>query len=68
MVETREQFAVRRVEYAAECFRQENVYPKEWQLVRRAGLRPDMEAKQQVKEAIAVALESLDPLGKISIV
>jgi hypothetical protein len=66
VVETREQFAVRRVEYAAECFRQENVYPKEWQLVRRAGLRPDMEAVQQVKEAIAAALESLDPLGKIS--
>ncbi len=66
VVETREEFAVRRVEYAAECFRQENVYPKEWQLVRRAGLRPDMEAVQQVKEAIAAALESLDPLGKIS--
>lgn len=66
VVETREQFAVRRVEYAAECFRQENVYPKEWHLVRRAGLRPDMEAKQQVKEAITAALESLDPLGKIS--
>jgi hypothetical protein len=66
VVETREEFAVRRVEYAAECFRQENVYPKEWQLVRRAGLRPNMEALQQVKEAIAAALESLDPLGKIS--
>jgi hypothetical protein len=68
VVETREEFAVRRVEYAAECFRQENVYPKEWQLVRRAGLRPDMEAVQQVKEAIAAALDSLDPLGKISTV
>jgi hypothetical protein len=66
VVETREQFAVRRVEYATECFRQENVYPKDWQLVRRAGLRPDMAATQQVKEVIAAALESLDPLGKIS--
>jgi hypothetical protein len=67
VVETREQFAVRRVEYAAECFRQENVYPKEWQLVRRAGLRLDMEAAQQVKKAIAAALASLDPLGIVQI-
>ena len=34
--------------------------------MRRAGLRPDMEAVQQEKEAIAAALESLDLLGKIS--
>ncbi len=59
VVETREQFAVRQVEYAAKHFRQENVCPQRWQLVRRAGLRPDMEAVQQVKEAIAVALEPL---------
>ncbi|WP_190410519.1 MULTISPECIES: TnsD family Tn7-like transposition protein [Cyanophyceae] len=65
VVETREQFAVRRVEYAAEHFRQENVCPQRWQLVRRAGLRPDMEATQQVKEAIATALASLDPLGVV---
>ena len=58
MVKTREEFAVRRVEYAAEYFRQENVCPQRWQLVRRAGLRPDMEAAQQVKEAIAAALAS----------
>ena len=66
LVETREQFAVRRVEYAAEHFLDENVCPQRWQLVRRAGLRPDIEATQQVKEAIAAALESLDPLGKIT--
>lgn len=65
VVETREEFAVRRVEYAAKCFRQENVCPKEWQIVRRAGLRPDMEAAQQVKEAVATALTSLDPLGVV---
>ncbi len=59
---------MRRVEDAAEHFRQENLCPQRWQLVRRAGLRPDMEAVPQVKEAIAVALESLDPLGKIRIV
>lgn len=49
------------MEYAAECFRQEKVYPKEWQLVRRKGLRPDMEAAVQVKEWIAAALEPLEP-------
>lgn len=68
VVETREQFAIRRVEYAAEHFRQESICPQRWELVRRAGLRPDMEAAQQVKEAIAAALDSLDPLGKISTV
>ncbi|MBD2741292.1 hypothetical protein [Coleofasciculus sp. FACHB-1120] len=47
------------MKYAAEHFLDENA--QQWKLVRRAGLRPDIEAAQQMKE-------SLDPLGKNSIV
>ncbi len=66
VVETREEFAIRRIEYAAECFRQESVYPKEWQLVRRAGLRPEIAAVAQVKEAITSTMLALDPLYGVS--
>lgn len=57
--ETREEFAVRRVQWAADSFRQENIVPPRWQLVRRAGLRPKAREMILVKEAIATALESL---------
>lgn len=56
VVETREEFAVRRVRWAAECFRQENVCPQQWHLVRRAGLRPEMAALPLVLEAIFSAM------------
>jgi hypothetical protein len=39
VVETREQYAVRRVWWAAEFYRQEGVMPLEWQLVARANVR-----------------------------
>jgi hypothetical protein len=39
VVETREQYAVRRVWWAAELYRQEGVMPREWQLVARANVR-----------------------------
>ncbi|MDF1688366.1 MAG: TnsD family Tn7-like transposition protein [Cycloclasticus sp.] len=44
LIETREQFAQRRVERCGEQFLQEGKIPERWELVRRAGLRPDMEA------------------------
>ncbi|MBD1932268.1 MULTISPECIES: TnsD family Tn7-like transposition protein [Cyanophyceae] len=60
LAETREEFAVRRIQWASKCFRQENVYPTRWQLLRQAGIRPDLAEVPQVKEAITVALKSLD--------
>ncbi|HEY9694164.1 MAG TPA: TnsD family transposase [Oculatellaceae cyanobacterium] len=63
VVETREQFAVRRINRAREYFQQENIYPQEWQLIRRANLRPELLIVPQVKEAIASALEPLNPLS-----
>ncbi|MBD2340122.1 TniQ family protein [Calothrix sp. FACHB-156] len=59
MSETREEFAVRRVQWAANSFDQENICPQKWQLVRRAGLRPEIREMILVKEAISNALESL---------
>ncbi len=58
--ETREEFAVRRVQWVADSFRQENTIPQRWQLVRRAGLRPDIRELPLVKQAIATALDSFN--------
>jgi hypothetical protein len=65
LAETREEFAIRRIQWASKCFREENVYPKRWQLLRQAGIRPDLAEVPQVKEAIAQALKALDPLGEV---
>ncbi|MBN3879587.1 MULTISPECIES: TnsD family transposase [unclassified Nostoc] len=58
--ETREEFAARRVQWAADSFRQENIAPQRWQLVRRAGLRPQTRELRLVKQAIATALDSFN--------
>ncbi|MBD2198575.1 MULTISPECIES: TnsD family Tn7-like transposition protein [Calothrix] len=58
--ESREEFAVRRVQWAADYFRQEKIVPQRWQLVRRAGLRPNTRELLLVKEAIATALDSFN--------
>ncbi|MBD2541392.1 TnsD family Tn7-like transposition protein, partial [Coleofasciculus sp. FACHB-SPT36] len=68
LAETREEFAIRRIQWASECFREENVYPKRWQLLRQAGIRPDLAEAPQVKEAITLALKSLDPLDPVNII
>ncbi|MBD2498894.1 TnsD family Tn7-like transposition protein [Nostoc sp. FACHB-280] len=58
LAETREEFAVRRVLWAANMFRQEDVCPQRWQLVRRAGLNAKTRELPLVKDAIHSALES----------
>jgi hypothetical protein len=63
VVESTEEFAVRRVQWAVDCFRQENVYPKRWQIIRRTGMKSSTATLPQVKEAIAAALQSLAPLS-----
>jgi hypothetical protein len=65
LAETREEFAIRRIQWASKCFREENVYPKRWQLLRQAGIRPDLAEVPQVKEAIAQALKAFEPLGEV---
>jgi len=66
VAETREEFAIRRIQWAAECFRQEGTCPKRWQLLRRSGLKSNIEGVPLVEKAIAAALASLDPLGTVS--
>ncbi len=62
LAETRQEFAIRRIQWATERFREEKVYPKRWQFLRRAGIKPDLAEVPQVQEAIAVALESLNQM------
>uniref|UniRef100_UPI001FE65D28 TnsD family Tn7-like transposition protein n=1 Tax=Microcoleus asticus TaxID=2815231 RepID=UPI001FE65D28 len=59
LVETRETFAVRRIQWVVECYRQEGICPQRWQLVRRAGLRPEVELLPSVQNAINQALDVL---------
>lgn len=60
LVETREAFALRRIYWAVESYNQEGICPQRWQLVRRAGLRPEIEALPRVQNAVDEAIESLE--------
>lgn len=62
-VEDREAFALRRVAWACARFMEEGVCPPRWQLVRRAGLRPETEALPAVTRALQVALGVVDSLS-----
>ncbi|MEP0885406.1 TnsD family Tn7-like transposition protein [Trichocoleus sp. ST-U3] len=68
MVETHEEFAVRKIEWAAKGFLEENICPTQWQLLRRAKMCSQSRplAAQQVKEAIDAALESLASIDAVS--
>jgi hypothetical protein len=63
LVETRETFALRRVQWAVSYYHQEGIYPQKWQLIRRAGLHPEMASLQQVEIAINEALDTLNPFS-----
>jgi hypothetical protein len=58
LVETTEEFAVRRVHWVAECFRQQGICPKNWQIVRQAGLKLYVAEMPKVQEVIASVLNS----------
>jgi hypothetical protein len=58
VVETREQYAVRRVWWAADLYCQEYVLPREWQLVMRANVY-SRKGSLAVKCAIADAMNML---------
>jgi hypothetical protein len=59
-IETREAFAVRRVRWTVIDCNQKNIYPKRWQLLRKAGVARLAE-HPQVKEAIDEAQHALEP-------
>lgn len=69
MLETHEEFAVRKIEWAAKGFLEEKVCPTQWQFLCRAKICPQslhILAAQQVKEAIDAALQSLASIDAVS--
>lgn len=64
LVETREQYALRRIHWATDCYRQEHILPQEWQLVQRASvysLRGVVEIRSAIKAAIRILKLELAP-------
>lgn len=59
LVETREEFAFRRIQWAVECFRNEGASPAEWQLIDRTGLDWKVQRLPKVREEIVKSLEKL---------
>ncbi len=57
-IETAEAYALRRIQWVTECYLQEHVQPKRWQLIDRAGVARKANIPS-VKEAIDAALEYL---------
>ncbi|MBD1825693.1 TniQ family protein [Cyanobacteria bacterium FACHB-DQ100] len=57
--ETREAFALRRIEWVRECYEKEQICLQRWQVGRRAGLRPDVEALPAVQDALTAVVENL---------
>jgi len=60
VVETREQYAVRRVWWVADLYCQEDVLAREWQLVMRANVY-SLRESSAVKRAVANAINMLEP-------
>jgi hypothetical protein len=59
VIETREEYAVRRVFWATELYCQENVLPSEWQLVQRASVY-NLRTNTEVRRAIEIAINTIE--------
>jgi hypothetical protein len=68
MVETHEEFAVRKIQWTAKCFLEENICPTQYKLLRRARIYPHSEfiAAPQVNAAINATLQSLASIDTVS--
>jgi len=58
LIETRESFAVRRVRWVAEQYRQDHMHPTRWELVKKAGIER-VAMLPAVKEAVEAELQVL---------
>ena len=67
VVETHCEFAIRRIQWVAECFHEENIHPTRKQLVRRVSMQPKIAANPQVKVAIDLALASFEPTSNVTV-
>ncbi|HEX3557918.1 MAG TPA: TnsD family Tn7-like transposition protein [Pyrinomonadaceae bacterium] len=59
VVETREQYAIRRVRWSADLFIEEGVLPRYWQLVARANVY-SLRGKPEIEAIIEAALQQLE--------
>lgn len=59
VVETRVEYAVRRIWWAAECFTHDRVMPRPWQLVIRANVYT-LEDVAEIRAVIQTALSSIE--------
>ncbi|HEY9694165.1 MAG TPA: TnsD family Tn7-like transposition protein [Oculatellaceae cyanobacterium] len=60
VVEAQEQFVIRRIWWAADCFRTEGINPTRTKLLLRASVNRNMAVKPEVSTAIEEALRSLE--------
>ncbi len=60
VVETQQEYAIRRLRWATERFQEEGVCPPRWLLLLRASLKPKTVALPRVESAIEVALKTLE--------
>ena len=58
-IETREMYAIRRIQWAVDCYLEGGSSPPRWQFIRKAGLRPEIESLPLVRNAVDKALEVL---------
>lgn len=65
LVETREDYAIRRIQWAANQYQQEHYYPKRWQFIKRAGV-DRLVTVPQVREAIDNCLAALQTISSSS--
>ena len=62
LAETREAFALRRIQWVLDCCMHEGVCLPRWRFIRRAGLRPEIELLPSVENAISRALITLEQI------
>lgn len=62
--ESAEAYAVRRIEWATECFRQENTKANRWHLLTRAAVSAQMAVQPSVVAALELAVFTLNPINE----
>lgn len=61
-IETRQEYALRKIAWLMKCYQDERTIPKLWQFQRRLSIRPDLLEMQVVRDAVTRALDSLESI------
>lgn len=67
VVETYEEFAIRRIQWVTKCFHEENIHPTRSQLLRRVTMQSKIAANPQVQMALEQALASFDAKSNVTV-